>query len=551
MLTPYNSGSSRAYAGNNNCSRRPTKRPRIEESKNKSFSRLSTDVNKHIVGFLSFDDQIPLFFCSKKCREIFDQFQKSTFVLTISNKGLQADIPNWWGQLKVLSIDFADEKRPTVINEEKLIPLIERNKDSLVRFEFHSDEKQSDRCISEDSLAAFGNCSKLTSVDFRVFNNATAENVRTFFCVGKPLRKVVCSKDFTDAHLKLLSQNCAELEQVFFNNAKNISSTALIELAKSAPNLCLIEDIALKKLSDEAIAAVGAKLKRVSIPKRFSDRRLNILSQHCPKLEAVTFEGSNKITTQGMINFAKEAKNLRRVEFDELDELSSKAMQAFQQCPIQHMRINLCGFEDDEGLLSPLSYVPQTLVTFDFSSPVSMRTNAFDHFPMVKNLRHMKIVQPLHFSRESLVKICNSAPNLQYFALDSEMHETDVIDAISSLKFLEYLELIVPELSDKFLDSIPRLLPNLRILILNCYKARFTKNGLMRLNVASPQLEYLSLNSLDSKNLKFRDGFFASKENMREIFPNIKGLRMKRDDPGFPEIVSKYKFQPLNLTCDL
>lgn len=314
---------------------------------------------------------------------------------------------------------------------------------------------------------------------------------------------------------------CARLEQINFGLFSEIS----------------VEEI--KRFFD------GVKLLReVVISYQLTNAHLNVISQNCSNLEEVCFYSSNKILSTEIVEFAKNAINIRRLKFIQIDNLSAKTIEAFKQnCPkLEYLEISQCKSSEENYL----SHLPSSLVRFDLENSSFCSLSNLDNVPNLPNLRHLKVENSNFYGADlfsGIFKVCQSSPNIECLSLlHLNISEESIINAIKNLplKCLAIREHENIIFSNTFIDLIckNRCFPELRVLILGFEKYNFTEKGLHDLSKAYPDLEYLSIGR-SVENIKLADGFEVSQKSMREIFPKLKFVRTRLVDPVFPEVVLK------------
>lgn len=253
MLVPLlqSSNSQSAPTPNSHVAQPSEKKKRIEaKSKAKSennspFTKLTQDLFMHMVAFLGdYKSIVSLHKCSKYTQTGVNRFHQLTATIHIpvdhSAMGRKLGFVKhgWWSNLKVLSIDIPSKIPLTTETEKKkLVPLIQRNKNTLTSIEFFGTQKVRSKCITDISLKALGQCNKLESCNFDFFKKISVEALRSFFNDGKRLKEVVIPEGFKKDHLNIIGQNSFNLEKVFFDDCEGLSASGLIEFAKKAKNL--------------------------------------------------------------------------------------------------------------------------------------------------------------------------------------------------------------------------------------------------------------------------------------------------------------------------
>lgn len=272
------------------------------------------------------------------------------------------------------------------------------------------------------------------------------------------------------------------------------------------------------------------KLRKILITSKFNDQHLDVIVRYLKGLEEVSFIRVSGVTGNGMIRFFENNKQLRRLFYceDFTFPLSEPIFTAITQnclslnafsCNLESLNGDF--FSNIMGLLPRLTTLRFEGDLIGFSSMLSESS--------LPNLRSLSLCSYNCSTSSGLFDaIKNKCTNLKYLSIEVFGCNYNLDMYGVSLPSLKYLQVSGRNLSDQFLDQIPKLYPTLIYLSFGrCELSNFTNEGLKRLSENCKSLHYLEV----------IEGVLGDKEEIKKIFPHLRGLRTSPLDPHFNDEV--------------
>ncbi|XP_040827156.1 dynein regulatory complex subunit 6 [Ochotona curzoniae] len=401
---------------------------------------------------------------------------------------LMTQISSLWN-----TIDFSVVKN--VIADRDIVSTLNRWRLNVLRLNFRG-------CLLRPrTLRAIGYCRNLQELNVSDCSTLTDELMRSISegCPGV-LYLNLSNTTITNRTMRLLPRNFYNLQNLSLAYCRKFTDKGLqyLSLGNGCHKLIYLDlsgctQISVQGFRNIASSCSGLMHLTINDMPTLTDNCVKALVEKCPSITSVTFLGSPHISDCAFK--ALTACNLRKIRFEGNKRITDACFKSIDKNypNISHIYMSDCRGITDSSLRS-LATLKQ-LTVLNLANCVRLGDVGLRHFldgPVSQRLRELNLNHCVHVGDDSVIRLAERCPNLNYLSLRNCEHLTDLgIENIVNIFSLVSVDLSGTVISNEGLILLSRHKKLKELSLSDCSK--FTDVGIQIFCKSSRNLEHLDV----------------------------------------------------------